>query len=167
MTTMTAATATTGRKLTDEEQTQLLALPLHAPAEIRSYARPGEGFERVVPQCLQALKEHPEVAAMLKLDVEQIQRSFDEATALAGMEANVYNLYRRAMENRLDHESDVYRKILKINRVVQNADDPTLAADFKVISDWIASTHPGAGAAAALAGPANPESPATPASPAK
>ena len=138
--------------LSDTDQAELLKLPLHTSKEIQSYLKPGEGFERVAPIALAILANHPEIAAALKLDSAVLEAELARGIQLAERAAIAENLARRADENRLEAESDVYRALLKINRFVQNAEDTGLEQEFVKLSEWIASTH-GGGARTAAAAP--------------
>jgi hypothetical protein len=137
--------------LSDADQTELLKLPLHTSKEIQSYLKPGEGFERVAPIALAILANHPEIAAALKLDGAALSAELARGLHLAELAAVAENLARRADENRLEAESDVYRALLKVNRFVQNAEDTGLEQEFVKLSEWIASTHGGGPRAAAPA----------------
>jgi len=139
----------TQNKLSDANQTELLKLPLHTSKEIQSYLKPGEGFERVAPIALALLASHPEIAAALKLDAAALTAEHARGLSLAELAAIAQNLERRADESRLEAESDVSRALLKVNRFVQNAEDAGLEQEFAKLSEWIASTHGGAGRAAA------------------
>jgi hypothetical protein len=129
--------------LSEAEQTTLLKLPLHSTAEIRTYARPAEGMERVAGAVLARLSRHAALAESLHIDAARLNAQVNEATALADLERRAEALRRRAFENRLANESDVYRALLKLNRVVQHSDDPELAIEFKDLADWVLATHPG------------------------
>lgn len=130
---------TTKATLTDAEQSALNKLPLHTPQEIASYARPGEGIERITPLVTKALAKHPAIATALKIDPEQLSRTAGDAAELNRLEASTHMLYRRAMENRLELESDLYRALLKLNRFVANADDRELEVEFAALAEWVAS----------------------------
>ena len=134
--------------LSDADQADLLKLPLHTSKEIQSYLKPGEGFERVAPIALAILANHPEIAAALKLDTVDLTAELARGIHLAERAAIAENLARRADENRLEAESDVYRALLKVNRFVQNAEDTGLEQEFVKLSEWIAGTHGGGRAAA-------------------
>ena len=107
--------------LSDADQGELLDLPLHTSKEIQSYLKPGEGFERVAPIALALLTSHPEIAAALKLDSAALSAELARGLHLAELAAIAENLARRANENRLEAESDVYRALLKVNRFVQTS----------------------------------------------
>ena len=134
--------------LSDAEQTELLTLALRTSKEIQSYLKPGEGFERIAPVALALLAAHPEIAVALKLDPTTLEAEHARGLVLADRAAIAQNLMRRADQNRLQAESDVYRALLKLNRFVQNAEDEGLAQEFLKLSEWIASTHGGATPAA-------------------
>ena len=144
--------------LSDADQTELLKLPLHTSKEIQSYLKPGEGFERVAPIALAILANHPEIAAALKLDTANLEAELARGIHLAERAAIAENLARRAYENRLEAESDVYRALLKVNRFVQNAEDTGLEQEFAKLSEWIASTH-GGGARPAAPAPVEAKTP--------
>lgn len=137
------------RALTAEEQKELVGLHRQSAAEIAALARPGEGFERVAPDALAALGRHPSLAKVMELDPAKLEASFEEGRHLATLEAVAYDLYRRAFENRLEHESEVYRALLKANRVAHSLGQPDVEADFSALDAWISSTHPGRPAGAA------------------
>ena len=87
------------------------------------------------------LAYHPEIAAALKLDTAGLKAELARGIHLAERAAIAENLARRADENRLEAESDVYRALLKVNRFVQNAEDTGLEQELVKLSEWIASTH--------------------------
>lgn len=135
------------RALTAEEQQELIALHRHSAAEILAMAKPGEGFERVAPVALGALARRAALAKVLELDPAELEASYQEGRHLADLESVAYDLYRRAYENRLEHESQVYRALLEANRVAHDMGQPDVLADFSDLDEWISSTHPGHGAA--------------------
>lgn len=131
------------RALTASEQKELTALHRHSAAEIAAMARPGEGFERVAPEALAALARHADLARILQLDPAELQAGYEAGRHLADLESVAYDLYRRAYENRMQHESEVYRALLKANRVAHAMGEADVLADFAMLDQWISSTHPG------------------------
>jgi hypothetical protein len=104
----------------------------------------------VATAVLSRLPRHTALIETLHVDPARVRAQVTEASTLADLERRAEALHRRAYENRLANESDIYRALLKVNRVVQNSDDPELAIEFKDLADWVASMHPG------------PDGPATP-----
>lgn len=144
------------RTLTGEQQHELADLHRLSAAEVASLARPGEGFERVVPGALAALEHRPRFAAVLALDPKALAADFQQAEHLGALAEIAYDLYRRAFENKMALESEVYRALLKANRVAHSMGEPDVVADFAELDAWISSTHPGHGAAPAPAEPIAP-----------
>jgi hypothetical protein len=146
MSKMKTTVQATAKTISESDQRTLLELPLYSVKEIQSYLKPGEGFERAAPVALDHLAAHPEIAVALHLDVAALKQELARGIHLAAEAEIAENLARHAQENRLKVESGVYRAILKLNRFVQNAESAELMQEFSVLSDWVASTHPGGGA---------------------
>ena len=136
--------------LTEAEQRAMLKLELYSNAEIKALAFPSEGFERVAPTVLDKLSGHLDLVSALKIDLAHLKAQVEEARVLGDAERRAEALYRRAKENRMANESDVYRALLKVNRIVQNAGDPELEIEFKDLGEWVAGSHEGG------SGPGNP-----------
>jgi hypothetical protein len=45
------------------------------------------------------------------------------------------------MENALEKRSDVVRAIYKVNRFVQNCENPELAREIASVTEWVSNTH--------------------------
>ena len=140
------ATALPGsrRGLSAEEQGLLLGLPVHDADTMRSYVKPHEGFERVAPLTLKRLASYPNIASALRIDLADFESQLQRVGELAEQEDIAYRLHRRAMENRLSLESELFRGLLKLNRFLQSSDDEELQRDFADLSEWVASRTEGA-----------------------
>lgn len=125
------------RRVSEDEQTTLLQLPVYSQDAIRSFVKRHEGFERAVPRALKRLQNYPNMTATLKLDLPQLDADFAAVCTLIEQEDIVFRLYRRAFENRLAKESTLMRAMLKLNRFLQNSDDAELVRDFAELSSWI------------------------------
>ena len=127
--------------LSETQQQKLLKLPVHTTAETRSYLKPGEGLERIAPIVLNMLESAPHIGAALKLDAEKLRKQLESRAELTQFEATTFNLYRRAAENRMAADSELYGAMLKVNRFVQNSGDAEYARDFSDLSEWVSSNH--------------------------
>ena len=125
--------------------------------DLREVVLPDEGedseaLEALLPR--EAPAAYVQRVTALKLDAAHLSDELTRGLSLAEKAAIAENLRRRADENRLEAESDVYRALLKINRFVQNAEDTGLEQEFAKLAEWIASTHTGGRAAAPAPAPA-------------
>lgn len=140
-----AAPVTEGarRALSADEQQRLLGLPVHDAEAIKSYSKPHEGFERVGPLAMDRLRSYPIIASALRIDIPGYEADGARARELAQQEDIAFRLHRRALENRLCIESEMYKALLRLNRFVQSSGDGELQRDFKELSDWIAARTAG------------------------
>ena len=131
------------RGLSAEDQQRLLALPIHGAEAIKSYTKPHEGFERVGPLTMNRLRSYPDIASALRIDIPGYATDGAHARELAEQDDIAFRLHRRAMENRVYIESEMYRSLLRLNRFVQSSGDAELKRDFKELADWIAARSEG------------------------
>ena len=52
-------------------------------------------------------------------------------------------MYRRALENRLSIENEVFRSLLQLNRFLQSSADEELQRDFTDLAEWVAARTEG------------------------
>lgn len=127
------------RSLSVAEQRALLALPVHDADMIKSYVKPHEGFARVAPLTLKRLGSYPDVASALRLELPELLAELARSSELGEQEDVAYRLYRRALENRLSIENEVFRALLKLNRFLQSSEDEELQRDFADLAEWVAA----------------------------
>ena len=127
------------RSLSLAEQRALLLLPVHDADTIKSYVKPHEGFARVAPLSLKRLSSYPDIASALRLDLPGLSAELLRSSELGEQEDIAYRLYRRALENRLSIESEVFRALLKLNRFLQSSEDEELQRDFADLAEWVAA----------------------------
>ena len=132
-----------GAVLTGERQDAIRAEPAFSAKEVQRMLRPGEGFERVAPGALETLEKHPELAKLARADVSALETAVREAEAFAKDEAIIASLAQRAMGARMEREDEVYRVLLRVNRLVQESEDPALQGDFASLSEWISAVYAG------------------------
>ena len=129
------------KRLSEDQQDRLLVMPVYRSEDIQKFLKPGSGMDKVAPKALDLLEATPEIAKALKLDVDGLRDSLSQREELAHLEDTAYNLYRRATENRMRLDSEVYAALLKVNRFVQSVGDAGTQRDFSDLSDWISSSH--------------------------
>ena len=127
------------RGLSEEEQQRLLLLPVYDAEAIKSFSKPHEGFERVGPLSMNRLRSYPDIASALRIDIPVYEADGARARELAEQDDIAFRLHRRALENRMCVESEMYRSLLRLNRFVQSSGDGELQRDFKELADWIAA----------------------------
>jgi len=149
-------TALKHKKLTDAQQDKLLQLAVRTTSETRAFLKPGEGLERVAATTLDMMENTPQIGAALKLDAGKLRKQLESRAELSQYEATAFNLYRRAAENRMAADSDIYGAMLKVNRFVQNSGDAEYARDFAKLSEWVSAGHSHAGSNGAEDGSAPP-----------
>lgn len=132
-----------GAVLTEARQVAIRAEPAYSAKEVQRMLRPGEGFERIAPGALEMLRQHPELAKLARADVSALEATAHEAAAFAKDEAIIASLAQRAMGARMEREDEVYRVLLRVNRLVQESEDPALQSDFASLSEWISAVHEG------------------------
>lgn len=129
--------------LSEERQEAIRTEPAYSTKEILRFLKPAEGFERIAPGALEALAQHPELAKLARANVPRLETTLRESVAFAKDEAIIASLAERVKGARLEREDEVYRVLLRVNRLVQESEDSALQSEFAPLGEWIAAVHTG------------------------
>jgi hypothetical protein len=129
------------RSVSQPDQEYLLGLGVFTAEQTKRFLKPREGISKPADAAIRYLKASPAIGVALKIDPEKLGVLLQERDRLEKLESTTHNLFRRAAENRMAADSDLYGALLLFGRFVRSTDDPAMARDLEELLNWISEGH--------------------------